>query len=398
MEENRIMDQVGVRCDWMCALVLAGVLMGTTTVVAQGNTGAASTLPANDDGRPLETDFVTVPPASPTAWQYYRSGNWIWLGRQVLNLLIPAALLFSGFSARLRDWSRKVGRCWLLTIVVYFFLYSLLTFALALPVSFYIGYLRQHAYGLSNQSFSKWFADALTGLGVATMGNCLLMWVPYWLLKRSPRRWWLYTSLLLLPFSYCLLLVTPAFIDPLFNDFGPMENKELEREILALAERSGIQGGRVFQVKKSVDTKRVNAYVTGIGNTKRIVLWDTLLEKLEEEQIVFIMGHEMGHYVLGHVTMLIFGGTAVVFLALVFIHKSSGWILRRYGDRIGFRELHDVASVPLMVLLLNFSQLTLAPVMMATSRYHEHEADRFGLELTRNNRAAATSFVELQKH
>jgi Zn-dependent protease with chaperone function len=151
-------------------------------------------------------------------------------------------------------------------------------------------------------------------------------------------------------------------------------------------------------VKKSVDTKRVNAYVTGIGSTKRIVLWDTLLEKLDDDQIEFIMGHEMGHYVLGHVTMLIFGGTAVVLVALLFIHKFSRWILRRYAGQIGFDELHDVASVPLMVLLLNFCQLSMAPVMMATSRYHEHEADRFGLELTRDNRAAATSFLELQRH
>jgi len=386
------------RTGWIRWTLLVGALLaGVSLVQAQTESGQAVAPAMPSETTVVSPGHVAVPEASPQALRYYRSGNVIWLGRQVLNLLIPAVLLFSGFSARMRDLAQRIGRYWLPTIVIYFFLYSLLSFVLLLPVNFYVGYVRQHAFGLSNQTLAKWCADAMTGLGVNTLGNCLLMWMPYLLLKRSPRRWWLYTSMLFLPFSYGLLLVTPVFIDPLFNDFGPMENKQLEGEILQLAQRCGIQGGRVFQVNKSVDTKRVNAYVTGVGETKRIVLWDTLLDKLDEDQVLFIMGHEMGHYVLNHVTMLVFGGTAAVLATLLFIHRVSGSVLRRYGPRIGFRALHDVASVPLMVLLLNVSQLALAPVMQATSRYHEHEADRFGLELTQNNHAAASSFVELQQ-
>ena len=389
---------LGRRCDaWFTAFCL--IVMACTAVVS-GQDASPTALEAAQGVASGESSAaqVAVPVASSEALRYHRSGNWIWLGRQLLNLLIPAALLFSGVSVKLRDLANKIGRRWFFTVVIYFFLYTLLTFALTLPVSFYVGFVRQHAYGLSNQSLSKWGSDAFLRLMVATTGNCLLMWVPYWLLKRSPQRWWLYTAILTLPCSYFVLLVTPTYIDPLFNDFGPMENRELEKRILALAERSGIQGGRVFQVNKSVDTKRVNAYVTGIGRTQRIVLWDTLLDKLDDDQVEFIMGHEMGHYVLGHTTMLILGGTAVVFFALLFIQRSSGWILRKFGNRIGIHELHDVASVPLMVLLLSLCQLVMAPVMMATSRYNEHEADRFGLELTKKNRAAATSFVELQRH
>jgi len=386
------------RTGWIrWTLGIAVLLTAVPLVQAQTDLDQSAAPTTQSQTAAVSPGPVAVPEPSPLAVQYYRSGNLIWLGRQVLNLLIPALLLFSGFSARIRDLARRIGRYWLPTIVIYFLLYSLLSFVLLLPVNFYVGYVRQHAYGLSNQTFAKWSADALTGLGLNTFGNCLLMWIPYLLLKCSPRRWWLYTTMMFLPFSYGLLLVTPVFIDPLFNDFGPMENKQLEREILQLAQRCGIQGGRVFQVNKSVDTKRVNAYVTGVGDTKRIVLWDTLLDKLDEDQILFIMGHEMGHYVLNHVTMLVFGGTAVVLVILLFIHRVSGWVLRKYGPQIGFRELHDVASVPLIVLLLNVSQLVLAPVMQATSRYHEHEADRFGLELTQNGRAAATSFVELQQ-
>jgi Zn-dependent protease with chaperone function len=248
-----------------------------------------------------DTSPVAVPEPSEKAMSYYRSGNVLWFVNLFWGLLIPALFLFTGFSARIRNWAQKFGRKWFFVIGIYFIIFSAINFVIDLPLSYYQGFVRQHAYDLSNQTFGKWFGDSLKALMVGCIIGVLFLWVPYLLLKKSPRRWWLYTGLLAVPFLFIGMLISPIWIDPLFNDFGPMKDKALEAKILALADKAGIEGSRVYEVNKSVDTKAVNAYVTGFINTKRIVLWDTIIAKLNEKELLFVMGHEMGHYVLGHV-------------------------------------------------------------------------------------------------
>jgi Zn-dependent protease with chaperone function len=207
----------------------------------------------------------------------------------------------------------------------------------------------------------------------------------------------LYTGLAAIPLIVLISLVQPIWIDPLFNAFGPMKNQALEADILRLAERAGIEGSRVFEVAKSEDTKTVNAYVAGVGGTKRIVLWDTILAKLNRGQLLFVMGHEMGHYVLNHVWKLVAILSVLIMAALYGVHRTAGWSITRYRARFGFHELSDVASLPLVILLFNVGTLIVLPVALAASRHFEHEADRFGLEITQDNHSAATGFVVLQQ-
>jgi hypothetical protein len=140
-------------------------------------------------------------------------------------------------------------------------------FAIDPPLSYYEGFVRNHAYGLANQALGKWVSDQVMGLMVGLVIGALFLWVPFLLLKKSPRRWSLYTGLLAIPFLVLANVVTPVWIDPLFNSFGPMKDKALETDIVRLAERAGIEGRRVFEVAKSEDTKAVNAYVAGFGAT-----------------------------------------------------------------------------------------------------------------------------------
>jgi len=219
-----------------------------------------------------------------------------------------------------------------------------------------------------------------------------VMWVPYLLLRKSPRRWWLWTALAGIPLLVIIVWLQPLVFEPMFNRFGPMHDKVLERQILSLAERAGIEGGRVYEVDKSVDTKAVNAYVTGFGGSKRIVLWYTIIREL-----LFVMGHEMGHYVLKHIPILLAVYILLLLGALWMVHASSGWLIRRYRHRFGFDRLDDIASYPLLALIVTVVSFVLTPIPMAASRYVEHEADRFALELTRDNHAAATAFVKLQE-
>jgi STE24 endopeptidase len=343
------------------------------------------------------TAEVAVPKPSPLAVQYYRSGNVLWAVGTVVGLVLPALFLLSGFSARLRTLAQRIGRRWLPAIMLYAILFTLTYGVLTLPLVYYEGFVRQHAYGLSNQTLGKWLGDWAKGLAVGGVGLALVLWIPYLLLRKSPRRWWLYAGLATLPIATFVLIVSPVWLDPLFNDFGRMKDRALEARILALAERAGIPGSRVYEVRKSVDTKTVNAYVTGVGSTKRIVLWDTMLAKLDRDQITFVMAHEMGHFVLHHVLAIIVGATLLVTASLCAVHRVALPIIARYRGRFGFDRLSDVASFPLLLLLAGVVSLLTTPLVLAYSRYQEHEADRFALELTRNNRAGATTFVRLQE-
>ena len=341
---------------------------------------------------------VTVPEASELALRYYRSGNVIWAVEQVLGIALPALLLFTGWSARVRTFASSVARGHFYpTLVVYMAALALLLFVVELPLTVYVGYVREHAYGLSTQRFSKFAGDQVKGLVVGLVIGALIIWVPYLLLARSPARWWLWTGALALPFFTLVLIITPVYIAPLFNKFGPMKDKALESQVLAVAAQAGVEGARVFEVNKSVDTEKVNAYVTGVGNTKRIVLWDTLLARLTPDQTRFVVGHELGHYVLGHVWINIFVSWALTVLGLFAAHRSAGFLLARFGQRFGFTRLADPASLPLLMLLLSLFSFLIGPAALALSRYHERQADRFGLDLTRDNHAAATAFVALQR-
>jgi STE24 endopeptidase len=375
-------------------ILFAGILLLSLGAVTNAQTSSRQSSPTVSDTR---TERVPVPEPTPEALSYYRSGNVLWVVNNIWGLMIPVLILFAGLSARIRDWAQRFGRKWFFTIGLYFIAFTVIVFLIDLPLSYYQGYMRQHAYGLSNQTFGKWAQDEVTGLVVVLVGGVLFLWVPYLLLKKSPRRWWLYTGLLAIPFIVLVSLVAPIWIDPLFNTFGPMKDKALEADILRLAERAGIEGSRVYEVAKSEDTNAVNAYVAGVGTTKRIVLWDTILAKLNREQLLVVMGHEMGHYVLGHIWKLILSLSALIILALYAVHRTAGWLIARYRDRFGFSQLSDVASLPLIIVLFGMASLVVTPVALTIQRHFEHEADRFGLEITQDNYAAATAFVKLQQ-
>jgi STE24 endopeptidase len=351
-----------------------------------------------DSTSPTQTEArVAVPEPSPQALQYYRSGNLLWAVGTVLGFLVPALLLFTGFSARLRNVAFRLGRRWLPALALYAFLFILTTALLTLPLEYYQGFVREHAYGLSNQSLGKWLGDWLKAVALSGLGLALVLWIPYLLLRRSPERWWLYAGVATLPIATFVLIVTPVWVDPLFNDFGPLKDRALEHRILGLAERAGISGSKVFQVNKSVDTKTVNAYVTGVGATKRIVLWDTILAKLEPDQVEFVVAHELGHFVLHHVLAWILVVTILAILSLYVVHRVARRVIARFARRFGFDRLSDIASLPLLILLGTAVSFVATPLLLGFSRYQEHEADRFAIELTRNNRAAATTFVRLQE-
>jgi Zn-dependent protease with chaperone function len=342
------------------------------------------------------TATIPVPEPSALAVQYHRSGHLIWAGATALELLVPAALLFTGLSAHVRSLARRIARGrWFLTVAIYGAAYVLIQAIVFLPFAWYAGFVRQHAYGLSTEAAGEWLADWGKGTAITALIAALVLWIPYRLLRASPGRWWLWTGLLTAPLTVLALIVVPVWIAPLFDEYGPMRDRALEARIHQLAARAGIPDSRIYEVRKSDETRQVNAYVTGFGGTKRIVLWDTLVDRLQPDEVLFVMGHEIGHFVLRHTLTVILGATLLATLSLFVVHRVAGRLIARFHQRFGFDRLDDVASLPLLVLVGAVVLLATTPAALALSRWQEREADRFGLEMTRDNRAAARAFVRL---
>lgn len=340
---------------------------------------------------------VAVPPPSELAVKYYQSGNILWCIKQAWGLIVPAVIVFTGFSSKMRQLARFLGRKAIFTFIFFVIFYSILINIVTFPLDYYSGFIRPHEYGLSSQSFSRFFSHYLLGSAVGVGSSLIIFGVLYFVIAKSPKRWWLYMGLLMIPIQIFFQIVQPIWISPLFNQFGPMKDKQLEQKILNLAEKAGIHNSRVFEVNKSADTKMMNAYVVGLGSSKRIVLWDTIIEGMDQDELLFVMGHEMGHYVLNHIWwgILFTSGLAIFLLFLVFLATRP--FLQSCSKRLGFSEMKDVASLPLFLLFYGIFSLVLTPAQNLFTQIEEHQADRFGLEITHENHAAATGFLKLTK-
>jgi Zn-dependent protease with chaperone function len=338
-----------------------------------------------------------VPEPTPAAVAYHHTGNALWLLARAWTLAVPAWFLATGASAALRTRLERNGRKAPSVALLFVAAYALIDRLLLLPLSFYAGFLRPHDYGLSTESSASWARDELLALGLD-----LALLVPLGvgamaLIRRFPRRWWLIVAALAPPLALGYALARPLVVDPLFNDFRPLDDPALERRILDLAHRCGVDADRVHVADMSRRTRAVNAYVTGLLGSHRVVLWDTLLQRLGPDEVAVVMAHELGHFRLGHVATGVLAGSALAALGLGLVHLAATTIIARAGPRLGLRSLADPAALPLLVLLGQLAYVALAPAGYAFSRRIEHEADRFALELTRDNDAAARAFLALQR-
>ncbi|MFD1739135.1 M48 family metallopeptidase [Bacillus salitolerans] len=305
-------------------------------------------------------------------------------------------LLIVGLSRKIKVWSEATTRFRSLQILVYFFWFSLLTSILSFPLKWY-GYSASKKYGINVQPFSNWMKDYMIDYWINFLLTGLIVIVLYTLIQRSQKRWWFYAWLLSIPFTLFLTFIQPVVIAPLYNDFYPLKDKELEAKILALADEAGIPAEHVFEVNMSEKTNAMNAYVTGIAGNSRIVLWDTTIEKLSDDEVLFIMAHEMGHYVKKHI---LFGTVGYIFVTLVglfLIHKMMNTIVTRWGHALHIKNMQEISSIPLFFLLLSLLSFIFLPINNTVSRMHELESDKYAIELTGDNTAAVMTFQKLSK-
>ncbi|MCK4573537.1 MAG: M48 family metallopeptidase [candidate division Zixibacteria bacterium] len=311
-----------------------------------------------------------------------------------LSLGILLLILFTGFSARLRDWAAKAKNKFL---VAWLFLILLLLtdYLLNLPFSIYRGFIVENNYGFLNQTFLQWWGEDLLGLLLLMIFAIIPVWFLYRLISER-KLWWLWFSLGAIPFIVLVIVVVPVVISPMFNKFEPLKDKALETEILALADKAGIEGFDVFQVNASKQSDKINAYVTGMFCSKRIVLYDNMIKNFTTDEIKFVMGHEMGHYVMNHIWKGV--GLAVIFimLALWLTNMTIHRVIDRFRDRLGFDKLSDIASLPLLMVYLSIIGFIFNPLTNGLSRYHERQSDTYGMDISGvSGEAAAIAFDKL---
>ena len=293
-------------------------------------------------------------------------------------------ILFLGVGARFRDFAeRTAANKWVQGLIVAPLL-VITAAVLTIPSEIYHQHIRRR-YGLSIQSWGSWWGDWAKGLLVALIIETILILLFYMMIRRSPRRWWFYGWLVCLPIIILVVFISPVMIEPMFDRFSPLEQKnpELVTQIERVVKRGGldIPRSRMYEMAASEKYTGDNAYVTGFGASKRVVVWDTTEKHMSNPQIMFVFGHEMGHYVLGHVVQ---GMVAAFALSLLFFYLSylaSGWMLSRWGTRWKIRDMGDWASIPLLGLLMSLLFFVGSPIENGFSRHLEHQADTFGLEV-----------------
>jgi len=301
------------------------------------------------------------------------------------GLLVLWLILRWRLAALFRDWAERVSRRPILQSLIFSPILLLTIAVWTLPLDIY-GEVVEKDYGISIQSWGSWSWDWVKAQLIGLVVGTILIWLLYFAVRRSPRRWWLYFWLLAMPICVVLFFIEPWVIDPMFHKFEPLQQRDpgLTASLEKLVERAGenIPPQRMFWMGAGEKTIDLNAYVTGIGASKRIVVWDTTIAKMNTPQIVFVAGHEMGHYVLLHIPkgLIFFAGLSLIFFYLGY--RVIGWVLARWGAGWCIRGVDDWASLPALLLLLSIFSFISSPVISAFSRHFEHQADQYGLEVT----------------
>ncbi|WNS76792.1 M48 family metallopeptidase [Bacillus sp. DTU_2020_1000418_1_SI_GHA_SEK_038] len=328
--------------------------------------------------------------------EYSKIRNFLFFLSTPFEWLFYLFILLLGFSNAFKKWSEQTTKIKFFQNAIYLIWLSFFAFIATMPLN-YISYSLSKTYNISTQTFSGWMKDELIDFWINFGTMIIIVSVLYWLINKSRKRWWLYAWLLSIPFTLFMMFLQPVVIDPLYNDFYPLKNKELEAKILALADQAHIPAEHVYEVNMSEKTNALNAYVNGIGSNSRIVLWDTTLNRLTEGQILFIMAHEMGHYVEKHIYFGIAGYLLLSLVGLYLAAKLLGYAISRWGKALKVPAVNDIRSLPLFLIILSMLMFISSPLSNFVSRYQESRADQYAIELTKDTDDAISTFQELTR-
>jgi len=328
--------------------------------------------------------------------QYSQIRNFMFFAYNAFDWIVYFFILLFGLSRAFERVANSQSKWRIVQAAIYLFLLSVLSYVVTFPLS-YISYNLSKTYHISTQTFSSWMKDGLIDFWVNFGEMVIIVSVLYWLINKSPKRWWLHAWMLSIPFFFFIMFIQPVVIDPLYNDFYPLKNKELETEILKLASQADIPAEHVYEVNMAEKTNALNAYVTGIGANSRIVLWDTTLNRLKEKEILVIMAHEMGHYVEKHIYIGIAGYLILTFVGLWLTARLMNAIINQYGSVLKITGIGNLSSLPLFLLITAMLLFASSPLSNFVSRYQEARADQYAMEMLQDKESAISMFQELTR-
>ncbi|HLK09552.1 MAG TPA: M48 family metallopeptidase [Candidatus Angelobacter sp.] len=369
----------------LCLLVLCvGISSQNTTAQAAP---APSASPAAAQATPAtQTTQYTLPPEKlAKSKALYDLRGKLRIIDTVYGLLILLGLLYFGVAARYRDWAEAAGKNRFVQALIFVALFLVTTTALQLPLDAYQQSISRQ-YGLSVQGWGSWFGDVLKGMLVGYVFLTIVAWVMATLIRVSPRRWWLYSWAIIFGLVVFIVAISPVVIDPLFNKFEPLDqsNPQLVDAIEKVTQRGGltIPRDRMFLMKASEKVTTLNAYVTGFGPSKRVVVWDTTIKNATTPETLFVYGHEMGHYVLNHIVIGLTAAAVGLFIGFYLLYHIANWAFARYKERWRMHALYDWAALVMLLLIFSIMATLSAPIGNGFSRQLEHNADIYGLEVT----------------
>ena len=360
---------------------------------------AAEWRPGFDPVQATDAWIATVPSADRAKSDaYFEGGYWIDFGGALIAVLVAWLLLASRASSWWRDVSLAKFRRPFPATMFYGAGFVLAWALLTLPWALYTGFVREHRFGMSNQDLAGFLGDWGKGLGVSLVIAPLAIAAVYAIVRRVGRRWVVWATALTAVFMVAITMVSPVFIAPLFNDYHPLAQGPLRDRILTLAAQNRIPAKDVFWFDASRQTKRVSANVSGLFGTTRISLNDNLLNGAPEPEIVAVMAHEMGHYVMDHGLKLTLAFTLVIGFGFWIVDRGFGALQRRFGGGWGVRGLDDPAGLPLAVAILTAVFYVLTPATNMIVRAAENQADAFALDTAREPQGFAAVAMRISNY
>jgi STE24 endopeptidase len=371
----------------LCLLVLCVGISSQNTMAQTAAAPSASPSTAVVQAKPATQTAVYILPPDKLAKSkaLYDLRGKLQIIDTVWSFVVLLGILYLGIGARYRDWTERVSKYRFVQALIFVPLFLLTITVLGLPLDAYQQKISLQ-YGLSVQSWGSWFGDVLKGQLVSLIILTLAIWGVTSLIRKSPRRWWFYIWLVAVPFIIFIIFLAPIVIDPLFNKFEPLDksNPQLVDALERVTKRGGLEipRDRMFLMKASQKVTTLNAYVTGFGPSKRVVVWDTTIKNATTPETMFVFGHEMGHYVLNHIVIGITATAVGLFFGFYVLYLIANWAFPRFQQRWHMRELSDWAAVPMLLLIFSILNLVSQPIGNAISRQLEHNADVYGLEVT----------------
>lgn len=376
------------------ALAFCLLAVPASGTAVQGNVPAASAVQTPQRGAAAarapaapapSTQYTLTPEKRAQAVAYSRLRYLCYFLGVLVSLGIYLLLWRARVAGVFRDWARRASAKHFLQCLIFVPLFLVAAGLLELPLEYYSGYVLEHRFDLSTQGFGSWLGDWGKNLGVSVILGIVLVWIFYEIVRRSPRRWWLYFWLASIPVVLAVLVAEPYVFEPLFFRFTPLEKTQpaLTERIEVMLAHAGLRipRARIFEMDASTKTKTVDAYVSGLGASKRVVVWDTTLKKMSQDETLLVLGHEAGHYVLYHIPKQ-FALDELIFLLLFYLgFVAVGRIVERSGASSGVEGVGDLAALPIVLLVLTVLVFFASPLINGLSRYYEHQADQFGLEV-----------------